>query len=124
MSDDVPEEVHEQFRESVAFAVALDLAQDRRAEETLPAIKQVRETHVKVLNRLMAKYPSLEPTTEGFNPATIVKDEVVDSTTIDPDSDQLALFDTMEEWFEQRDEPIELHPTLEFDDGDIRFLNE
>jgi hypothetical protein len=107
-SDDVPAAVEEQFQESVSFVVVLDLFQDMEAGEQ-SATNEVKREHEKAMDRLLEVYPSLEPTTEGFNPATIVREELGEDGILERFEQLADSLDLMEEWFEQRDEPMTLH---------------
>lgn len=116
MSNDIPPDVKEQFRESLSFVVALDLLIDRGSDLDRPAVEEVRTTHEDVMNELMMEYSSLEPTVEGFNPATIVASELEDDGILESFPQLSEILLTMEEWFEQLDEPVTLEPEPRLDE--------
>ena len=110
-SDDVPADVKEGFEEAVAFVVVLDFFEQEVPGEQ-PSVTEVKREREKVMNRLMEAYPSLEPTTEGFNPVTIVLKELGEAGILESHEGFAERLYFMEDWFEQRDEPVELNPTI------------
>lgn len=107
--DEVPEDVRKVFDKSVAFVVVLDLLGDLHGYQS-PVLADSQSKHQQIITTFLTEYPTLSPTTDGFNPGTVVREEFEQKGLLDDHPQFESGLAEVEEWCATLDEPIELEP--------------
>lgn len=115
MSEDVPDDVQRRFDRAVSFVVVLDLIRRREDTAEYPVTEQRLVINQNKVKAALDEFPSLEPTTEGLDPAVIVERELDADGVLESNPGLRDDLHMVGAYLEQRDEPV----TLQSDDGDL-----
>lgn len=115
MSEDIPADVRERFDRAVSFVVVCDLLRSQGDDEGPPTIIELLKKNQETVVELMEEYPSLEPTTEGQNPAMTVWEALEETGVLEDNPALREGLTQVGDYLDERDEPV----TLELRQEDI-----